>query len=138
MIVLYPIKPVYVERILSGEKTFELRKRLPANEFNNVVIYSTTPVGLVVGYATVKTVHKSDVLELWNKVSKHAGIGKKDYLAYFENSKQACAIEFNEVYKFVRPFPINTLNMEISVPQSFCYVGLADFNKIKKRKAIRV
>ena len=42
--VCYPIKPIYSERIMSGEKKYELRKRLPNNKINHILIYATTPV----------------------------------------------------------------------------------------------
>lgn len=46
--ILLPIKPVFVERILSGEKWYEFRKRLPL-DIERVVIYETAPTKKVVG-----------------------------------------------------------------------------------------
>lgn len=46
--ILLPIKPVFVERILSGEKWYEFRKRLPLG-IERVVIYETAPTKKVVG-----------------------------------------------------------------------------------------
>ena len=41
--ILISIKPEYVKRILSGEKMYEYRKRVPA-DVKTVVIYATAPV----------------------------------------------------------------------------------------------
>jgi len=40
---LTSIKPKYVEKIISREKTYELRKKIFKREVNNVFIYSTWP-----------------------------------------------------------------------------------------------
>ena len=138
MIVLYPIKPIYIDRILTGEKKYELRRRLPKENIRYVIFYSTFPIGKVVGYATVQGACKTDVNKLWLKVSESAGILKEDYLAYFDGTKEACAIEFGDVYKFVRPFSIEKISLNLSVPQSFCYIDKVDFRKIKRRKAILI
>jgi len=135
MIAFYPIKPVYSEKIFSGEKTYELRKRLPAADVNYVVIYSTMPVGMVTGYAKVKAFHKNTVSELWKLVHKRAGINECDYRIYFDGVDCACAIELEEVKRFARPFHCSELSEEFTVPQSFCYIDEKIFRKLKKRKA---
>jgi len=138
MIAFYPIKPVYIERILSGEKQFELRKRLPKPETKFILIYSTYPVGLVVGYAEVKGFHQSTVNKLWKKVSKVSGIAKSDYLSYFGSNELACAIEFDKVFRFERPFKVAEVRQGFTVPQSFCYVDKEIFNRLKRRKKVLV
>ncbi len=134
MIALYPIKPVYTEKILSGEKTYELRKRLPNPKTKYVVIYATYPTGKVVGYGEVKKFHKNTVEEIWELVSSNAGIDKDSYKKYFGDATQACAIEFSRIFKFVRPFSIKEIEGDLSVPQSFCYIGTHNFNRLRKRK----
>ena len=135
MIAFYPIKPVYSERILTGEKTYELRKRLPKLNVKYVLIYSTTPVARVVGYAKVKAFHKAPINELWTLVNEQAGICFQDYQEYFANNKDACAIELYEVRKFARPFIVSDIRDGFSVPQSYCYVDTKTFNRLKRRKS---
>ena len=43
MNVLMSIKPKYVEKIISKEKTYELRRNIFKREVSNVLIYSTSP-----------------------------------------------------------------------------------------------
>lgn len=138
MIAFYPIKPVYTERILSGEKQFELRKRLPKPETKFAIIYATYPVGLVVGYAEIKGFHQSTVKQLWTKVSKASGIEKSDYLSYFGSNELACAIELDKVFRFKRPFKVGEIRQGFTVPQSFCYVDKTIFNRLKRRRKVLI
>ncbi len=133
MIALYPIKPVYIERILSGEKKFELRRRLPKGKLDFILIYSTSPVSKVVGYAKVKSIKDGPLTAMWNKYSVKFGVNKKEYFEYFEGCENAKAIEFECVYKFRRPFLVSDIASEMTVPQSFCYINEAAFNRVKKR-----
>lgn len=138
MIAFYPIKPIYSEKILTGEKTYELRKRLPTGNVGYILIYSTSPIAKVVAYAKVKTMHKEQVNEIWRKVSPFAGINEKDYKDYFGSSNYACAIEFEFVRRFKRPFSVKEINPDFKVPQSFCYINKNDFNRLKRRKTENV
>jgi predicted transcriptional regulator len=134
IIAFYPIKPIYTEKILSGEKIYELRKRLPSMDIDYVLIYSTSPIAKVVAYAKVKTTHKEQLNDIWEKVSSLAGINEEDYKDYFGNSNYACAIEFEFVRRFIRPFNVKEINPDFKVPQSFCYIHKNDFNRLKRRK----
>ena len=138
MIALYPIKPKYINRILAGEKKFELRKRLPRHKIKYVLLYSTNPVRKTVGYGEVKRLHEDTVPGIWSLVSGRAGIDRKSYYDYFADSTKAYAIEFKHIYKFARPFPVKEIAPDITVPQSFCYISGGDFARLKKRRAYAV
>jgi len=138
MIAFYPIKPVYTERILSGEKRYELRKRLPNPDVRYILIYCTTPIAKVLAYAKVKAMHKEKVNDIWKLVSSFAGITEIDFREYFEGNDLACAIEFEYVRRFIRPFDVKEINPNFKVPQSFCYIQRQDFNRIKRRKTENV
>jgi predicted transcriptional regulator len=138
MIALYPIKPAYIEKILSGEKRFELRRKLPKHKVEFIVLYSTVPESQVVGYAKVKDVHKSTPDGLWSMVCASAGISRCDYDDYFSGTDYANAIELENVYRFVSSFDLKLLGEELSVPQSFCYLDKQVFKRIKRRKSVEV
>ena len=135
MIVLYPIKPLYVDRIFSGEKTYELRRRIPKQELKSIVIYSTAPTCRVMGYADVKGVHERTPDNLWELVSKMAGISRASFDEYFYGSEVAYAIELVNVKKFKYPFEVTAISNGMTVPQSFCYLSKDDFTKLKRRKS---
>ena len=134
MIAFYPIKPMYSERILVGEKKYELRRRLPSRALTYMLIYSTNPVGKVVGYAKVKKVHKNSIYEIWNMVSSCAGITKIAYETYFKGCDEACALELEDIRRFVRPFCVKEISADFMAPQSFCYVDEAVFKRVSRRK----
>jgi predicted transcriptional regulator len=138
MIALYPIKPVYADRILSGEKTFELRRRLPKERLTHILIYSTTPIGKVIGYAKVIGIKQDNVDSLWERYSKQFGISKLEYFSYFEGNDRANALELSDVRKFVRPFSIKEISPNLTVPQSFCYIEKEHFRRLQKRKAEKI
>jgi len=134
MIALYSIKPIYSNKIISGHKTYELRKRMPARRIDYILIYSSSPVSKVVGYAEVKDVHKNSVSEVWKYASKHAGITKQAYEEYFKGCCDAYAIELGSVKKFTRPFNIKEINPGYVAPQSFSYIEQSEFKRIIRRK----
>lgn len=138
MIVLYPIKPRYIESILDGDKKFELRRKLPKTTPKYVVLYSTSPVAKVVGYAEVKKVHSLPLEEMWNLVSVDAAIEHDDYLDYFTGIEVANALEFEKVYKFTNPFSLHNLFSDFNIPQSFSYIEPHQFRRITRRKALVV
>lgn len=134
MIALYSIKPIYSEQILNGSKIYELRKRIPINDLDYILIYASSPISKIVGYAEVRKIHKYSISETWKRFSKFSGIQKKDYLKYYDGCTHAYAIELGKVNKFLRPFDIDTLSPDCVPPQSFSYVNESDFKRVIKRK----
>lgn len=119
--ILMSIKPVYVEKILSGEKCYEYRKTLPKKDISKIIIYSTSPVKKVVGEVSVKNILILEKEELWNKTKDNSGITKEFFDSYFKNKSISVAYELGEIniyspYKDLKDFNINF------VPQSFIYL----------------
>lgn len=120
--ILMSIKPVYVEKILSGEKCFEYRKTLPKkNVIDKIIIYSGVPVKKVVGEVKVKDILVENKEVLWNKTKEKSGTTKEFYDSYFKDKEIAIAYELGEVkiynpYKELSDFGINF------APQSFIYL----------------
>ncbi|EPJ43789.1 MAG: hypothetical protein OFPII_39100 [Osedax symbiont Rs1] len=138
MVVLYPIKPIYIERILSGEKKCELRKRLPKQSPEFILLYSTWPVKQVVGYASILETYNKCVKKLWSQVGSYAGIDEHSYFEYFQNSENACALKFDKVYRFTNPFNLSEIRENFKAPQSFCYLNNDIFESLKEREAVEV
>lgn len=79
---LVSIRPEYVERILSGEKTYEYRRRIfKRPQVDTLVIYATMPVGKVVAEAGITGVLESSPEDIWEKTSRHAGISEDRFKA---------------------------------------------------------
>lgn len=120
--ILMSIKPVYVEKILSGEKCYEYRKTLPKkNGIDKIIIYSSSPVKKLVGEVKVKDILVENKEVLWNKTKEKSGTTKEFYDSYFKDKEIAIAYELGEVkiynpYKELSDFGINF------APQSFIYL----------------
>lgn len=119
--IILPIKPVFAEKILSGEKKYEYRKRLCKKKINNIYIYATAPVKMIVGEAVVVNKLNMDKEKLWKETQKHAGITKRFYDQYFEYQDYACAYKIGEVRQYRFPVALDSIGIKY-VPQSFIYV----------------
>ena len=130
---LISIHPEFVEKIFSGKKLVEFRKRISSN-INFFLIYATAPVSCVVGYFEASKFHNGKPEYLWRKFSKVAGIDKRRFLQYFADKKVGIAIEIKHPIKFLKPLPLKDVMGEIRPPQSFLYIdGNTTFEKFKKR-----
>ncbi len=123
---LVSIRPIYADKILSGEKTIELRRRFPEFDVigSSVLIYSTSPVQAIVGHARIVDVHRLKIEEIWRKFSGQACIARQDFVRYFQGVDEGFAIQLGGVGKFDRPLTAVDLREEYGVypPQSYRYV----------------
>lgn len=124
--IILPIKPVFAEKILSGEKKYEYRKRLCKKEVKKIYIYATAPVKMIIGEAWLVNKMNMDKEKLWQETQKYAGITKKYYDKYFEYQDCACAYRIGEVRQYRFPVALDSIGIEY-VPQSFIYVGEFEF-----------
>lgn len=123
MKVLLSIKPEFVEKIFSGEKLFEYRKAIFKNEnISTVIIYSTMPVGKIVGEFRFKKIHIDSPEIIWKETKKYSGISKDFFFDYFKNREEAYAIEIEEVNKYDEPLDPRSVFPHFTAPQSFCYM----------------
>lgn len=115
--VLMSIQPQYVQQILDGDKTVELRRQqsgcLPGTPLS---IYTSFPVKRVQVQATVKQVHALPVDELWQQYGQASATSKKDFYEYLGDLDIAYGIELHEIQE-VPPLPLFR-----SGPQSWRYL----------------
>ena len=86
--VLMSIKPIYVEKILSGEKKFEFRKTLCKRHVSSLVIYATSPIKKVIAEIQISNILTGSPTEIWAKTSSAAGLCKIDFDQYFYKTKK--------------------------------------------------
>lgn len=127
--VLLSIKPEYVQRILTGEKKFEFRKRLANKPVDIIVIYATSPVMKIVGEVKVKGILEKAPSVLWEQTKKNAGITRKKYREYFAGCKKAFAYELDEVMKYTNGTNLEEIGI-YQAPQSFVYITDEQYKKI--------
>ena len=118
------IKPEYVDRILSGEKTYEFRRRIfKRPEVDTIVIYATSPQCEVVGEAEIMGIKTADPESIWLQTGEEGGISRERFMDYFDGHDVAYAIKLGRVKRFVRPRPLSYYEPQVhAAPQSFVYI----------------
>jgi predicted transcriptional regulator len=125
--ILMSIRPVYVERILAGTKTVELRRVCPKVSPGQVMlIYASSPMKAIVAWCTVGGIEYGAPAELWPKVRLRAGIEKGEYRDYFEGASVAAGIGLKSVRKFERAMTLQAIQSQwpaFRAPQSYRYLS---------------
>jgi predicted transcriptional regulator len=129
MNVLISIKPKYVEKIISKEKTYEFRRNIFKKDVEKVVIYSTSPEKKIIGCFKSKKIIKDSPKNLWNDFSEEAGINKEDFFYYFENKEEGFALKIDELEIFGNPIETDKL-ADFYAPQSFKYIDESEMTNL--------
>jgi predicted transcriptional regulator len=123
------IKPEFAARILSGEKRVEFRKQAFREDVSHMVIYSTTPVGAIVGVCEVDGVFVATPSTVWRKYAAVAGIARAGFTAYYTNRRRAVAIKVAKPVRFTSPVPLSSIG-ERRPPQSFRYLPAVSLDRL--------
>lgn len=122
MKVLLSIKPEYVERIISGEKRFEYRKRIFKEKVNSVVVYSTKPVGKIIGEFTIEKIISDSPQRLWDQTYEYSGVSKDFFMDYFDKKEIGFALKIKDFIKYNEPINPNLFFDRFTPPQSYKYI----------------
>ncbi|TRX46335.1 ASCH domain-containing protein [Fulvivirga sp. M361] len=123
MKVLLSIKPEYANKIFSGEKKFEFRKRAFGKmEVRTVVVYSTMPVGRIIGEFSIKEIHQDSPESIWSKTKRFSGIDKGFFNEYYDGRDLAIAIEVDKPVLYDNPINPKKEYENFTAPQSFMYL----------------
>lgn len=125
--ILISIRPEFAEKILSGEKTFEFRRRTAQHPVGLMVIYASAPVSAVVGYAQVDDILSLPLTKLWKRTKKGAGIDLKHFHKYFHGRDDGNAYVLSQPVRLASPIPLSSLGIA-RPPQDFLYLdtGIVD------------
>jgi predicted transcriptional regulator len=125
--ILVSIRPCYATKILEGQKRVELRRKFPIETMTGamILIYSSSPVSAVVGFARIKKVAKLPVARIWKEHGDAACISKKEFDAYFSGLKFGFAIVFDGIESLGRRLNVNDLHQQFGIvpPQSYRYLS---------------
>lgn len=122
--VILSIKPQFAEKIFSGSKKFEFRRKL----FNNrnvkkVVVYVTAPVSKVIGEFEIEDILELIPESLWAQTKDYSGIPKAFFDEYFDGRDIGYAIKIGKTHRYEYPLELETdFNVKYA-PQSFVYVN---------------
>lgn len=120
--ILLSIKPEYANKIISGEKKFEYRTHVPIKTVSTIVIYSTAPVGKVIGEVEVLEIISGTPSYLWERTKKDAGISRSKYREYFKGRKVAYAFKLGQIKMYDQEMHIEDYGVA-KAPQSFVYLS---------------
>lgn len=121
-IIILSIHPSHIEKILSGEKRYEYRKRIPS-DIRYIVVYATAPIKMIVAFIEIDSVIKGTPKEVWDKTKNHSGISADYFMHYFANCQDSYAIKFKAVHELLPPKPLTDLSDHICAPQSYTYLS---------------
>ena len=120
--IMISINPQYVEKILSGEKTYEYRKSMfHDRSVDTLLIYATKPVCKVVAECHIDDVLVMPKHELWELTNQQSGVTEEFFNDYFKKKEVAKAIKISNVVRFEIPKDLSDYGMK-NAPQGFVYV----------------
>lgn len=123
---LVSIRPSYVEKIIDGSKTVELRRRFPSAAAGSIaLIYSSSPVQAIVGYAVIREVQRRPLRDIWSRYGQAACITRDAFHEYFDGLEEGYAIIIDRAKRFSREVTAADLRERFGFvpPQSFRYLG---------------
>ncbi|HBP87252.1 MAG TPA: hypothetical protein DD706_06105 [Nitrospiraceae bacterium] len=97
-VALISIHPEYADKILSGEKKLEFRRRWPTRSIDILFIYATAPVQRIVGFAKVGRVTQGTPTQLWRLTKDiKGGITRRKLFSYLAGKETGFAIELKKI-----------------------------------------
>jgi predicted transcriptional regulator len=132
---LIPIHPIYAERIISGQKRLEFRRRWPARHVDFLVIYATAPVKKIVAVAKVGEVIRGSRNKLWS-ITKNSGIGisRRALFSYMEGIEEGVALKFSKAIKIDDGLnPLLVFGIDFRPPQFFRYLRQAEIDILARQ-----
>lgn len=119
--IILSIHPSHIEKILSGEKRYEYRKRIPT-DIKHIVVYATAPIKKIVAFIEIDSIIKDTPESIWRITKEYAGVSKDFFMRYFANYQDSYAIKFKTVLRLNTPISLMCLNHNIAAPQSYTYL----------------
>lgn len=125
-VVFISIRTRFVRLILSGAKTYELRKRVPKSaEGRSLLVYSSGEDKAITAYGTISQVISGTPEEIWANYAEHLGVTSEEYLDYFRDSEIGYALKLENISPSRRPLPLSELREQhgLEPPQSWRYLS---------------
>jgi predicted transcriptional regulator len=118
------VQPGPLEKILSGNKTVEIRVRFSKRwEGRRISLYGTHPISGLAGEATVTRVIQGEPDRIWEHFGSLAGCARAEYDKYVGGHSMVSAIVLSDVQAFRDPVPLAQLayllGIHLAAPQSY-------------------
>lgn len=97
---LFSIKPEHVQKLRTGEKLFEFRRKLggkiAGGSIDLIAVYETVPTGQIVGIMNVNSILRAPLSALWMQTWERSGITFAEFSEYFKGLESGYAIEISK------------------------------------------
>ena len=127
--IILSIHPNHINKIFSGEKGYEYRKRIP-QDIDYLIVYATAPIKKIVAIIEVDMVMKDTPQNIWDITKKESGISYEFFMNYFNEVSIGCAIKFRNIYKLPTPTDIAVIDGVKCGPQAYQYVNELSFKNL--------
>lgn len=117
---MFSIHPNYAVEIYSGSKRYEYRRRRLSKPLEWMLIYETSPICKVTGYARVMRCLSGNVDTLWKQTHQYSGLDYELLRSYFHGG-QGFAYELSQATRLVAPVDIADMGVA-RAPQSALYI----------------
>lgn len=120
--IILPIKKQYSDQIFAGTKIYELRKSVPKQPVNKILVYESQGCGKIVGELEISETLRLPVNDLWRQVRDYAGISCEGFHKYFNGRAFGYAYRIVSATIYDEPIPITNYGLKMP-PQGFAYVN---------------
>jgi predicted transcriptional regulator len=130
------IKPRYSHKIITQNKTIEIRKKIGKyfNQNEYVFIYSSHPDKKIIGFFQIDSIISFDNNHIDDDILVKSCLTKDELLGYI-NNKTGYGIKIKNV-KNIQPITLHELKYnfkDFTPPQSFRYIDSSMLDFLKKR-----
>lgn len=127
MKILLSIKPQYVEKIISGEKKYEFRKKdFKRKDIDTIIVYSSGNIRKLVGEIKFKRILCDTPDFIWKLTHAEAGMSEKSFMDYYLNKDKAYAIVIDSFLPYKTYLNLEDKYPGVKPPQSFRYIDETD------------
>lgn len=121
------VKPEFAHKIISKEKSIELRKNRPnVKPGDHIIIYSTVPDKKVIGFCKIDAVIEISPEKMWLEYFDKLAIDKERFEQYYINTDIAFGIQMSSVCKLENPISLDLIRKfipDFSPPQTYRYIS---------------
>lgn len=127
MKILLSIKPQYVEKIISGEKKYEFRKKeFKRKDVDTIIVYSSGNIKKLVGEIKFKRILCDSPNLIWEITQDKAGMSKESFMEYYINKDKAYAIFIDSFRPYTTYLNLEDKYPGVKPPQSYRYIDETD------------
>ena len=131
---LFSIHRIYGDRIMSGEKKYEYRKRCPEWLISGceVALFSSDSPETLLAMFEVGEILSGSPEEIWRLTGAAGGIDHDSYMRYYEGQSRAFALKIRNVRRFADRISVASIMGDDWEPHSFARLTAEQDKAIRK------